>query len=169
MRNLKMGNNIKSLVENLLGEEVGMLGITTVKPEFTQTDTGVETVKDEVKEERKAKAYAYIVKLNGKEIDKVFRSSKETPEEVKKSLINHDGYDSGIEVEEESEIKENSELSLSPKSFRTLYNCFIAESMINETVEIDETLEKNGLITEGKVTVKGRDALKKYLPTLFAS
>lgn len=163
-----MGNNIKSLVENLLGEEVGMLGITTVKPEFTQTDTGVETVKDEVKEEGKARAYAYIVKLNGKEIDKVFRSSKETPEEVKKSLINHDGYDSGIEVEEESEIKE-SELSLSPKSFRTLYNCFIAESMINETVEIDETLEKNGLITEGKVTIKGREALKKFLPTLFAS
>lgn len=163
-----MGNNIKSLVENLLGEEVGMLGITTVKPEFTQTDTGVETVKDEVKEEGKARVYSYIVKLNGKEIDKVFRSSKETPEEVKKSLINHDGYDSGIEVEEESEIKE-SELSLSPKSFRTLYNCFIAESMINETVEIDETLEKNGLITEGKLTSKGKDYLKLYLPTIFAS
>jgi len=159
-----MGNNIKSLVENLLGEEVGMLGISTIKPNFTQTDTGVETIK----EEGKANAYAYVVKLNGKEIDKVFRSTKETPEEVKKSLINHDGYDSGIEVEEETEIKE-SELSLSPKSFRTLYNCFIAESMINETVEIDETLEKNGLITEGKVTIKGREALKKYLPTLFAS
>ena len=163
-----MGNNIKSLVENLLGEEVGMLGITSVKPEFTQTDTGVETVKDEVKEERKTRSYAYIVKLNGKEIDKVFRSSKETPEEVKKSLINHDGYDSGIEVEEESEIKE-SELSLSPKSFRTLYNCFIAESMINETVEIDETLEKNGLITEGKLTPAGKNYLKMYLPTIFAS
>lgn len=168
MRNLKMENNIKSLVENLLGEEVGMLGITTVKPNFTQTDTGVETVKDEVKEEGKAGAYAYIVKLNGKEIDKVFRSTKETPEEVKKSLINHDGYDSGIEVEEESEIKE-SELSLSPKSFRTLYNCFIAESMINETVEIDETLEKNGLITEGKLTPAGKNYLKMYLPTIFAS
>lgn len=163
-----MGNNIKSLVENLLGEEVGMLGISTIKPNFTQTDTGVETV-DQVDE--KSNMEVFVITNNGVQV-------WEGPAKDKRDAINRaiaelgeeqDKVTSGtVVVTMKKEIKE-SELSLSPKSFRTLYNCFIAESMINETVEIDETLEKNGLISEGKLTSKGKDYLKLYLPTIFAS
>jgi hypothetical protein len=164
-----MGNNIKSLVENLLGEEVGMLGINSVKPEFTQADTGVETV-DQVDE--KSNMEVFVITNNGEQV-------WEGPAKDKRDAINRaiaelgeeqDKVTSGtVVVTMKKEIKENSELSLSPKSFRTLYNCFIAESMINETVEIDETLEKNGLITEGKLTPAGKNYLKMYLPTIFAS
>lgn len=163
-----MGNNIKSLVENLLGEEVGMLGISTIKPNFTQTDTGVETV-DQVDE--KSNMEVFVITNNGVQV-------WEGPAKDKRDAINRaiaelgeeqDKVTSGtVVVTMKKEIKE-SELSLSPKSFRTLYNCFIAESMINETVEIDETLEKNGLITEGKLTPAGKNYLKMYLPTIFAS
>lgn len=163
-----MENNIKSLVENLLGEEVGMLGITTIKPNFTQTDTGVETV-DQVDE--KSNMEVFVITNNGVQV-------WEGPAKDKRDAINRaiaelgeeqDKVTSGtVVVTMKKEIKE-SELSLSPKSFRTLYNCFIAESMINETVEIDETLEKNGLITEGKLTPAGKNYLKMYLPTIFAS
>jgi hypothetical protein len=41
---------------------------------------------------------AYDVYLNGKLIDTVFQSDPSSEEEVKRSLINHDGYDPGIEV-----------------------------------------------------------------------
>ena len=163
-----MGNNIKSLVENLLGEEVGMLGISTIKPNFTQTDTGVETV-DQVDE--KSNMEVFVITNNGVQV-------WEGPAKDKRDAINRaiaelgeeqDKVTSGtVVVTMKKEIKE-SELSLSPKSFRTLYNCFIVESMINETVEIDETLEKNGLITEGKLTPAGKNYLKMYLPTIFAS
>lgn len=163
-----MGNNIKSLVENLLGEEVGMLGISTIKPNFTQTDTGVETV-DQVDE--KSNMEVFVITNNGVQV-------WEGPAKDKRDAINRaiaelgeeqDKVTSGtVVVTMKKEIKE-SELSLSPKSFRTLYNCFIAESMINETVEIDETLEKNGLITEGKLTPAGKNYLKMYLPTIFSS
>ncbi len=163
-----MGNNIKSLVENLLGEEVGMLGISTIKPNFTQTDTGVETV-DQVDE--KSNMEVFVITNNGVQV-------WEGPAKDKRDAINRaiaelgeeqDKVTSGtVVVTMKKEIKE-SELSLSPKSFRTLYNCFIAESMINETVEIDETLEKNGLISEGKLTPAGKNYLKMYLPTIFAS
>lgn len=46
---------------------------------------------------REAKSIAWDIYLNGKLIDTVFDSEKD-PEEVKKSLINHDGYDPGIKV-----------------------------------------------------------------------
>jgi hypothetical protein len=43
------------------------------------------------------------VSLNGEEIDKVpYVESYKTAEEVKRSLVNHDGYDPGIEVERET-------------------------------------------------------------------
>jgi len=44
----------------------------------------------------------FFVYLNGKKIDKVFYSewSQVTEEDVVKSLINHDGYDSNITVVE---------------------------------------------------------------------
>jgi hypothetical protein len=51
---------------------------------------------------------AFKVKLDGQEIDKIFYSNGENIEadEVKRSLINHDGYDSRIVVvKERSKIK----------------------------------------------------------------
>lgn len=42
---------------------------------------------------------AYEVYLQGKHIDTVFYKGY-TTEEVKESLINHDGYDTGIAVKE---------------------------------------------------------------------
>lgn len=43
---------------------------------------------------------AFNVYLSGKLIDTVFysQSANETPEDVKRSLVNHDGYDSRIVV-----------------------------------------------------------------------
>lgn len=66
--------------------------------------------KDEIQER---KMYSYIVYLNGKEIDKVFYKTYEEPEEVQRSLINHDGYDPRIMVKfaESEENKEKTELS----------------------------------------------------------
>lgn len=44
---------------------------------------------------------AFDVYLNGKKIDTVFYGNvyPETPEEVKRSLVEHDGYDPAITVE----------------------------------------------------------------------
>lgn len=41
---------------------------------------------------------AYDVFLNGREIDTVFYSTQEPAADVRRSLINHDGYDPGIVV-----------------------------------------------------------------------
>lgn len=43
---------------------------------------------------------AYTVTLNRKRIDTVYSTDKD-PESVRRSLINHDGYDSGIRVSRE--------------------------------------------------------------------
>jgi hypothetical protein len=49
---------------------------------------------------KKACTGAFNVFLKGKNIDTVFYSptAKVTPDEVKRSLINHDGYDPAITV-----------------------------------------------------------------------
>ncbi len=44
------------------------------------------------------KAKGWNVYLRGKLIDTVFFDEDVTAEEVKRSLVNHDGYDAGIEV-----------------------------------------------------------------------
>lgn len=44
---------------------------------------------------------AYNVYLDGKGIDKVFWVGNSDAEEVKRSLIEHDGYDPGINVRQE--------------------------------------------------------------------
>lgn len=40
----------------------------------------------------------FEIRLNGKYFDEVFYSKNMTADEVKKSLIDHDGYPSNIEV-----------------------------------------------------------------------
>ena len=48
----------------------------------------------------------WCVSLNGKEIDKVpYDESYKTAEEVRRSLINHDGYDPAIVVRKERKKK----------------------------------------------------------------
>lgn len=61
------------------------------------------------------------------------------------------------------------EIKLSPKAGRRLLVTHIAEQMISESVEEDEDLEKHGLLTEGKLTEKGKEWIKKFLPTIYAS
>lgn len=50
---------------------------------------------------------AFNVYLKNKQIDKIFYgdNTKVDKEEVKKSLVNHDGYDSGIRVTKERKKK----------------------------------------------------------------
>lgn len=48
---------------------------------------------------------AYDVYLKSKKIDTVFQSGKSDREEVRTSLINHDGYDPGITVRKRREPK----------------------------------------------------------------
>lgn len=43
---------------------------------------------------------AYNVRLNGKLIDTVFYCDADAAEEVKRGLVDHDGYDPGIKVSE---------------------------------------------------------------------
>ena len=49
---------------------------------------------------------AYNVRLNGKLIETVFFCDKNAKEEVKHSLVNHDGYDPEIVVTEVRKKKE---------------------------------------------------------------
>lgn len=42
--------------------------------------------------------HAYKVKLNGKEIDMVFYAVKQSKEEIKRSLVDHDSYDPNITI-----------------------------------------------------------------------
>jgi hypothetical protein len=70
----------------------------------------------EIMSEIQEKSYPYTFLLNGKEIDTVFYSSKMDTEEVKRDLIDHDGYDPSIEVvlekEESNEFILQEELTL---------------------------------------------------------
>ncbi len=158
-------SQIKNLVESLLAEEVGNLGVQSYPTTFIQTDTGVETV------EEKANLETFVITQNGKQVWE--GSAKDKKDAINKAVAEglEDEVTNGkVVVTLKKEMNENEEsITLSPKSFRTLYNCYIAECMINESVDIDNTLEENGLITEGKITPKGKEWLKKYLPTIFAS
>ncbi len=52
---------------------------------------------------------AYKVWLNNKHIDTVFWVDNSDKEEVKRSLINHDGYDPDIQVTQERKRKSTTE------------------------------------------------------------
>lgn len=163
-----MKNNLKSLVETLLSENQDVVGISNgvqVMPTvFTQREVP-ELEKEPVEEKIVMKTFT--VQVNGK-------TKWEGPAKDKKDAITRaeaeygEDFTGEVKVYEKEAVNEE-EIVLSPKSFRTLYNCFIAEQMVNEAVDIDEALGTHGLITEGKITEKGRNQLKLYLPTLFAS
>ena len=72
-------------------------------------------------------------------------------------------------ISDETNLKEDEEIKLSPKSIRTLFVAHIAEQLVSESIDEDEDLSKFGLMLEGKLTVKGKDWIKKFLPTIYAS
>lgn len=67
------------------------------------------------------------------------------------------------------EIVEDAEVKLSVGALRTLLVAHIAEQMISEDVSDDSELEKFGLMESKKITQKGKDYLKQFLPTIYAS
>lgn len=72
-------------------------------------------------------------------------------------------------ISSESNINEEEDIKLSAKSIRTLFVAHIAEQLVNEEVDSDDDLSGYGLMLEGKLTVKGKDWIKKFLPTIYAS
>lgn len=58
---------------------------------------------------------AYNVRLNGKLIDTVFYCDKGAAEEVKRGLVNHDGYDPAIVVSEVRKSTPKSQLAPSQR------------------------------------------------------
>ena len=60
---------------------------------------------------------AYNVRLNGKLIDTVFYSDKGAKEEVKRGLVNHDGYDPEIVVSEVRKATPKKQLAPSQQDF----------------------------------------------------
>lgn len=161
-----MKNNLKSLVESLLSENQDVIGITGVQSPntvFTQREVPApeETVEEKTGEE-------FVVEVDGKVVWEGL--AKDSKEAIKKAGDeNEEALEGKVRAYKKTKVNEESDITLSPKSFRTLYNCFIAEQMVNETVEIDEALGTHGLIVEGKITPKGVLELKKYLPTIFSS
>ena len=71
------------------------------------------------------------------------------------------------EKKDEEDLVEN--IRLTPGEFKTLQLAYIAERMINESIEPTENLEKYGLLVEGKLTPKSKKWIDLYFPTLFAS
>ena len=163
-----MKNNLKSLVETLLSENQDVVGISngvqTLPTVFSQRE--VPELEKEPVEEKTGEEF--VVEVDGKIVwEGIAKDSKEA---IKKAGDeNEEALEGKVRAYKKTKVNEESDITLSPKSFRTLYNCFIAEQMVNESVEIDESLGNHGLITEGKITEKGRLELKKYLPTLFSS
>lgn len=76
-----------------------------------------------------------------------------------------------VEVETETEVETLSEdVKLSGEAIKTLTLMAIAEKLINESVdETNEELIALGFLTEGKLTPKSKEWIKKWLPTVFSS
>lgn len=163
-----MKNNLKSLVETLLSENQDVVGISNgvqVMPTvFTQRE--VPELEKEPVEEKTGEEF--VVEVDGKIVwEGIAKDSKEA---IKKAGDeNEEALEGKVRAYKKTKVNEESDITLSPKSFRTLYNCFIAEQMVNESVDIDEALGTHGLIVEGKITPKGRQVLKYYVPTILAS
>lgn len=77
--------------------------------------------------------------------------------------------DTTTSISDETNLNEEDDVKLSSKSIRTLFVAHIAEQLVNEEVDSDDDLSTYGLMLEGKLTVKGKDWIKKFLPTIFAS
>lgn len=97
--------------------------------------------------------------------------TEETEESSENSGTSESSTSECSKSEYETTLKEEEvvDIKLSAKSLRSLVVASIAETMVNESIDEDEDLSTHGLLVEGKLTVKGKELLKHYLPTLFAS
>lgn len=163
---MKSNSNLKSLIENLLSENQDVIGITGVQsPNTVFTQREVPAPEDTVEEKT---GEEFVVEVDGKIVWEGL--AKDSKEAIKKAGDeNEEALEGKVRAYKKTKVNETEDVALSPKSFRTLYNCYIAEQMVNETVDIDEALGTHGLIVEGKITPKGKEALKKFLPTIFSS
>lgn len=162
-------NNIKNLVEGLLAENmqsvIGITPVMTIPGIVNQSEVQHSEELDEKKD-----LETFCVTVNGKCVWE--GPAKDSKEAISKAKDEEgvDEFEGNVKVQKKSELKESEEdVKLSPQEFRTLYNCYIAEQMINESMDNMTELEDAGLLTEGKMNEKGKKLLKMYLPTLFAS
>jgi hypothetical protein len=170
-------NSIGSLVESLLSKntltETERFGIVDVAPTFIQNEPkGLQDPDEVAKKEDDTDVWVVLkdgeVKWEGPAADKGDALKKAEAEL---------GYDLGgnlkIEKREATAPKALKEdfVKLSPKSVRSLYNAHLAERMMNEEIVADDDLVQHGLLTEEdkKLTKKGREWLKGYLPTIYNS
>lgn len=171
-------NSIGSLVEQLLSKNASLneterFGIVDISPVFTQNEPKGLKDPDEVEKEND-KTEVWVVMKDGEV--KWEGPASDKGEALKKAEAEL-GYDLGgslkIEKREATAPKALKEdfIKLSPKSARSLYNAHLAERMVNEEINADEDLVQHGLLTEGdkKLTEKGRQWVKEFLPTLYAS
>ena len=84
-------------LKGIFGESLDESVLTTVA-RLVSLPEAAPVTEDVNIEDHGQNSTAFKVMLNGEEIDTVFFGGGYTPEEVKASLINHDGYDPAIEV-----------------------------------------------------------------------
>lgn len=84
-------------LKGIFGESLDESVLTTVA-RLVNLPEAAPVTEDVNIEDHGQNSTAFKVMLNGEEIDTVFFGGGYTPEEVKASLINHDGYDPAIEV-----------------------------------------------------------------------
>lgn len=88
---------LEDLLKLMTGPSSGRMGNPYSKPEV---DAAFKALGRDWRNESKvkeAKLNWFTVYLNGKEIDKL-QDQNDDPEDVKRSLVNHDGYDPNIVV-----------------------------------------------------------------------
>ncbi len=87
------------------------------------------------------------------------------------SMLKENSIQSGILSfgKSQEEIVNEGDIRLAPSALRTLIVAHIAEQMMTEGVEDDSELEKFGLMEAKKLTQKGKDYIKQFLPTIYAS
>lgn len=116
----------------------------------------------------------YNYGASAEELDEAKRAKKEKEEKSEESSKSgEETSESSSECSSKKDFEltesEVQDIKLSARSLRSLAIASIAESMMNESIDEDEDLTTHGLLVEGKLTLKGKELLKKFLPTLFAS
>jgi len=99
-----------------------------------------------------AKLFTYNVMLDGKEIDTVFYKQEQDPEEVKNSLIDHDGYDPRIVVV----LEGKKEKALWPKKARLDFQIIKeATRSFKDIKELQKEVQDNDLHPGDYIKVGG--------------
>lgn len=90
----------------------------TVKWPKANTAAQASNTKDRVEAGSKKGLHAYKVHYKSKEIDKVFYGSHQDPADVKKSLVNHDGYHPDIKVTKERSKSDHRDVNLGDRAYK---------------------------------------------------